>query len=109
MDRERAQTNMSLPNMSVPSDQRLSLGPDQLSDVAMALLTLSHEVWTLNDRVRMLEAVLGDQGVDIHDAVNRYQPDQILAAEQAAKANAFVARILGALAGQAPQNPPELG
>jgi hypothetical protein len=109
MDCERAQANMSLPNMSLPSDQRLSLGPDQINDVAMALLTLSHEMWTLNDRVRMLEAVLSEQGIDIHDAVNRYQPDPTLAAEQAAKANAFVARILGALAGQAPQNPPELG
>jgi hypothetical protein len=89
-------------------DTRPSLAPHQINDVALALLTLSHEVWALQDRVRILEAVLDESGIDAHQAVNRYQPDPVLAAEQGKKAQAFVARILGALAGQAPQNPPEL-
>jgi hypothetical protein len=94
--------------MSGTPDQRLGLGPDQIGDVAMALLTLSHEVWALQDRVRMLEAVLEEHDIPAHDAVNRYQPGPELAAQQSEKANAFVARILGALSGIAPQNPIEL-
>ena len=94
--------------MSEDNPQRLSLAPDQIGDVAMALLTLSHEVWAVQDRVRMLEAILETHGINAHTEIERFVPDANLAAEQAKKANAFVARIIAALVGQAPQNPPEL-
>ena len=94
--------------MTDEAPQRLNLGPDQIGDVAMALLTLSHEVWALSDRVRMLEAVLETHGINAYDEVERYQPDPELSAQQAQKANAFVARIVGALSGQVPQNPSAL-
>jgi hypothetical protein len=92
-----------------PDPQRPGLRPDQVSDVAMALLTLSHEVWATQDRMRMLEAVLESHGIDANEQIDRFQPSPELAAEQAQKANAFVARIIGALSGQAPANPKDLG
>jgi hypothetical protein len=92
-----------------PDTQRPGLGPDQVSDVAMALLTLTHEVWATQDRMRMLEAVLESHGINANVEIDRFQPSPELAAEQAQKANAFVARIIGALSGQAPANPKDLG
>jgi hypothetical protein len=56
---------------------KLSLA--SLDDLGRALLILATEVAVLNDRQRVLEAVLGERGIDVADAVRDYQPSGALA------------------------------
>jgi hypothetical protein len=86
---------------------RLMLGPDQIGDLGLALLTLAHEVHVLADRQRVLEAVLAQHGIDAAAEIERFTPDPAFAAAQGERAKAMVARIIAALAGQAPANPTE--
>jgi hypothetical protein len=87
--------------------QRMTLAPEQITDVGLALLTLAHEVHVLADRQRTLEAVLAKHGIDAAAEIEAFTPDPAFAAAQAGRAKAMVARLVGALAGVAPQNPAE--
>ena len=87
------------------SGQRLTLGPDQIGDVGLALLTLTHEVWQVTARLRTLEAVLARHGIDAAAEIEDFEPDAGFAAGQTAAADALANRILSALAGVAPANP----
>lgn len=55
------------------------LSPASIDDLGRALLILATEVAVLNDRQRVLEAVLGERGIDVADAVRDYQPSGALA------------------------------
>lgn len=59
-----------------PVEDRTILGPAQLDDVAAALLALTREVWVLSDRLYVLERVLDRRGLDVREAVDRFQPDE---------------------------------
>ena len=58
-----------------------ALAPDQLDDVANALLVLARELWVLKDRQRVLEALLAENGIVAPGAVRDHQPGPALAAE----------------------------
>jgi hypothetical protein len=78
---------------------RKILGADQLDDLGHALLALTREVVILADRVRILEAELGARGIDVHDAIERHQPDAALQADLDARGRAIVAAVVDALKG----------
>lgn len=73
------------------------LGPDQVDDLARAVITLAREVWVLRDRQRVLEAVLGEKGIDVAQAVEHYQPSAELQAKLDAERKAFVQGLMQAL------------
>lgn len=89
------------------SDLRLTLTPDQIGDVGQALLTLAHEVAVLADRLSVMERVFEAQGLPGPREIDEYLPDSVTAAELDARTQAMVNRIVGALAGIAPSNPPD--
>ena len=39
------------------------------------LMNTLQELWVLKDRQMILERVLKEQGIDVADAINRWQPD----------------------------------
>lgn len=84
---------------------RLMMGPDQIGDLGLAILTLAHEVHVLADRQRVLEAVLAQHGIDAAAEIERFIPDAAFADAQSARAKAMVARLIAVLAGEAPKNP----
>lgn len=45
-----------------------------IDDLGRAVLLLATEVAVLNDRQRVLEAVLAERGIEVADAVRDYQP-----------------------------------
>jgi hypothetical protein len=81
------------------------LAPEQINDVAMALMALTHEVWLVNDRVRVLEAVLAKHGIDAAAEIDAFTPDADLQKTLSTQSQALVSRIVGALMGEAPKNP----
>ena len=74
----------------------------QIGDLGLAVLTLTRELWVVKDRMRILEAVLEEHGIDAHQAIERYQPDEALSAELAKEGEALAERIVSSLAGDAP-------
>ncbi|MFA3791212.1 hypothetical protein AB6T38_08840 [Aliiglaciecola sp. SL4] len=76
---------------------RETLNEADTGGLAMALLTLTQELWVLTDRVRVLEAVLEQKGIEIHDQVDRFQPDETLQAELDNKSQKLIASVLKAL------------
>lgn len=80
---------------------RETLADWQIGDLGLAVLTLTRELWVVKDRMRILEAVLGDHGIDAHQAIERYQPDEVLSAELATEGEALAARIVSSLSGDA--------
>lgn len=78
---------------------RETLNDADVGDVGMALLTLTRELWALNDRVHVLEAVLEQKGIDVRDEIERFQPDEKLQNELNEKAQALIENILEALSG----------
>jgi hypothetical protein len=53
--------------------------PSSIDDLGRAVLLLATEVAVLNDRQRVLEAVLEERGIAVADAVRDYQPSGALA------------------------------
>lgn len=82
------------------SPASLQLGPDQLDDVARALLSLTREVCVLVDRVAILERVLDDQGLSVVETVGSYQPDEALEAEIKQKTQRIIDDVLASLSGR---------
>ncbi|MDE1149975.1 MAG: hypothetical protein PW843_25770 [Azospirillaceae bacterium] len=94
-----ARANPDTRIISEPVDRRI-LKPEQIDAVGEALLSLTREVWILTDRVRILEAVLEDKGVDVHEAVNRYQVGPELQAELDALRKRLIDAVVAPLTGQ---------
>lgn len=65
--------------MSQTASTGVKLKPDSLDDLGRAVLLLATEVAVLNDRQRVLEAVLAERGIEVADAVRDYQPAGALA------------------------------
>lgn len=87
---------------SINRPARETLADWQVGDLGLALLTLTRELWVVKDRMRILEAVLEDHGIDAHQAIERYQPDEALSTQLAQDGEALAARIVSALSGDAP-------
>lgn len=77
--------------------QITALRPEQLDNVARALISLTRELCVLTDRVAVLETVLAQQGTDIREAVDTHQPDAELQARIDAQVSRVVGEVLGAL------------
>jgi len=69
--------------------------------VMNALASLAGELWVTKDRLRVVEAVLAERGLDISAAVDNYQPDVELTAEMDAERQRFIAEIMQHLAASA--------
>jgi len=79
--------------------QRKTLDQTDVGDVGMAVLTLTRELCVLNDRVRVLEAVLAKKGIDVQDEINNFQPDEVLQKELNDQGQMLVKKVLEALSG----------
>ena len=83
--------------------ERVTLTPDQIGDVGQAVLTLARELWIVKDRLRVLEAVLDERGLEVHEAVERHQPDPALEQELAEAGKELAGRVVDALRGAYPE------
>lgn len=86
--------------MSDTVKQRRILQPDQIDQLAEAVLALTREVWVTRDRMRILETVLAAHGLDVHDEIDKYQPDATLQAELDAERDRLLSRVVQALGGE---------
>lgn len=73
------------------------LQPDQIDDLGRAVLLLARELWVVRDRQRVLEAVLGERGIDVAQAVSDYQPSGPMADELAEARDRFARSLVDAL------------
>ncbi|MCY4157461.1 MAG: hypothetical protein OXF66_08560 [Gammaproteobacteria bacterium] len=91
---------MSNDPRSFNNPDRLTLTADDMPGVGQALVTLTHELYVLIDRIAALEAVLKRHGLNVSEEIEAFKPD----AEQQQKLNergrALVARVTNALAGK---------
>lgn len=77
--------------------RRRILSEEQLDDVGAAVIALAREVYVLTDRLRVLEQVLDDQGIEVHDAVERYQVSPELQSELDARRENILGAVLKSL------------
>lgn len=75
--------------------------PDAVSERLFGLImSLTAEVWTVRDRLRLAEAALTEHGIDVGRLIDdRRGTDADLAAMRADR-DAFVARVMRAVSGQ---------
>ena len=79
-----------------PSD---IFGPDNVDNVARALLTLTREVAVLNDRMMVLEEILGQHGIAVREAIDTYQPSEQFQARADAAMQLITHNVIAALQG----------
>ena len=75
----------------------------QESALFQILLNTLQELWIVKDRQMVLENVLQANGIDVHDAVDRFQPDEALQQRLDAERKQLLDRVLEpakAIAGQ---------
>lgn len=77
---------------------RPMLGPDQIDDLAQAVLTLTRELWLVIDRQAVTEKLLERHGVDAAE-IDAFQPDAAFAEELDSRRSALVEAIVGAMRG----------
>ena len=58
-----------------------------------ALVELAAEVWTVKDRMQVLEVVLASKGIDAAALIEAHVPDHELKAARKAARDAFIAQI----------------
>lgn len=92
--------------MSLPTDPTAFNTPKQkiledadLDGLGQALLTLCHELWTVKDRMAILEAVLEKHNIDAAAEIEAFQPEGELREKLNQDGRAFVERFLAALNG----------
>lgn len=54
------------------------LRPEQVDNLGRAILSLTREICVLTDRQMVLEQALADQGIDIRETVDSFQPDEAM-------------------------------
>lgn len=82
------------PGKPISEIERKILAPQDVDKLGEAVLSLAREVWVLTDRQMILEQVLADAGVDVREAVDKYQPDDALAGKLAQRRQAMIGEIL---------------
>ena len=80
--------------------------PDPVDDMLLLLvMNLAAEVWTVRDRLRLVEAALARQGVPVTDIVEEIRNDQASIDAMRPDRDAFVARVFAAIAPRAGDAP----
>lgn len=64
------------------------------SELFQALASLAEQVWILKDRQIVMEAVLADQGIDIREQLDRFQPDAELSAQLDTARQEFIGAVM---------------
>jgi len=64
------------------------------------LMALAAEVWVLNDRLRVMESLLAEQGTLARERLDRYVPDPETERALAAEREAFVKSLMEPLLGR---------
>lgn len=73
--------------------------PDPVDDMLLSLvMNLAAEVWTVRDRLRLVEAALACQGTAVTDIVEGIRNEQETIDAMRPDRDAFVARVLAAIA-----------
>jgi cephalosporin-C deacetylase-like acetyl esterase len=91
-------TQTSTPGDRVHPDGTYHALPDPIADRIFAVvMALATEVWTLRDRMRLLEAALAEAEVDVEGYFQQHREEQAALAEMARDRDAFVARLLRVL------------
>ena len=85
---------------SFNNPDRPTLTADDMPGVGQAVMTLTHELYVLIDRIAALEAVLDRHGLDVSAEVEAYQPDAEHQERLNERGRALVARVTNALAGK---------
>ena len=85
--------------MSDHTAPRRFLGPDQIDNVADAVLALARELWVVADRQLVLEAILTQHGIDAATAIDAFEPDAALQAKLDARRDRMIAAVSQALSG----------
>jgi hypothetical protein len=79
--------------------ERTILKPEQIDDVAQAVLAVARELWVTIDRQLVLEAVLAKRGLDVSAEIDALEPDPALQAKLDARRAALLETITQALNG----------
>lgn len=79
--------------------QRNMLLETDVNGLAQAVVTLTQEVWVLNDRQMVTEAVLAKHGIDISEEVDTYTPDETLQSKLDERSRMIMQRVFNSLAG----------
>ena len=79
--------------------QRNMLLETDVNGLAHAVVTLTQEVWVLNDRQMVTEAVLAKHGIDISEEVDTYTPDETLQSKLDERSRMIMQRVFNSLAG----------
>lgn len=77
--------------------------PEQIDDVAEAVIALTRELWVTADRVAILEKVLEHRGVPVQAEIDAFQPDEAFQAELDAKRDRLLNAVLVALKAAPPK------
>lgn len=83
--------------MSDTTPPRRILKPEQIDDVAKAVLALARELWVTRDRQIAVEAVLAARGIDIAAEVDAFEPDIELQKRLDAERNRLIGAVVTAL------------
>lgn len=75
------------------------LGPDNIDNIARAVLTLTREVAVLHDRVMVLEEVLEENGIVAREMIDTYQPSEEFQARADAAMQILTRNVIAALQG----------
>jgi hypothetical protein len=91
-------TQTSTPGDRVHPDGTYYALPDPVADRIFAVvMALATEVWTLRDRMRLLEAALTEAEVDVDGYFQQHRDEEATLAEMTRDRDAFVARLLRVL------------
>ena len=74
-------------------------GPDNIDNIARAVLTLTREVAVLHDRVMVLEQVLEENGIVVREMIDTYQPSEEFQARADAAIQILTRNVIAALQG----------
>lgn len=85
---------------SFNSPDRPTLTADDMPGVGQAVMTLTHELYVLIDRIAALEAVLERHGLSVGEEIEAYKPTEEQQEQLNERGRALVARVTNALAGQ---------
>ena len=85
---------------SFNNPERPTLTADDMPGVGQAVMTLTHELYVLIDRIAALEAVLELHGLNVSAEVEAYKPDPEQQERLNQRGRALVARVTNALAGK---------
>ena len=85
---------------SFNSPDRPTLTADDMPGVGQAVMTLTHELYVLIDRIAALEAVLERHGLNVSEEIEAYKPNEEQQERLNQRGRALVARVTNALAGE---------